>query len=505
MSPPSACTRPRSSSRAGVIVDSSMGPPPRQGSCEHSTVPGTDGGKGLESAECDRPEAGHWLTGRSSFAAMLHPLDEFPVHQTPLSMSQVGTSDKNFYDRCYFNAHDRTGDVFVITGLGTYANLGVVDAYATVKVGDTVRTARFSDALGTDRMHQQVGPYRIEVLEPLQRVRVVCDGDDHGVGFDLTWEGSFPAVEEEPHVINNGFRTILQSTRFAQLGTWTGEVRVDGDDDRGRAVDLARQPRPVVGHPPGRRRRRARAAPPTTTGAGGLLVAVRAAALRGVLDHRDGPGAARRLPHPQRRQAGVGRRPGRAARLAGLRHPLPLGHAPPRAARRCGMHDMRGKPVTVEIETLGFVPLHLGPGYGDADWAHGQWKGAGWAESVVVDLDRPGDRAAHPVRQHRPRRARGRATAPRASACSSTPASARTRRPASPTSWRSRRERRRAVSRSADGVALVELDDPDRYNALDHRDGRRAARGVRRPARRPHGARGRRRRARAGASAPAPT
>ena len=33
--------------------------------------------------------------------------------------------------------------------------------------------------------------------------------------------------------------------------------------------------------------------------------------------------------------------------------------------------------------------LHLGPGYGDADWAHGQWKGPGWAESVVVRLDDP--------------------------------------------------------------------------------------------------------------------
>ena len=28
---------------------------------------------------------------------MLHPLDEFPIHQTPMPMSQVGTSDKNFY------------------------------------------------------------------------------------------------------------------------------------------------------------------------------------------------------------------------------------------------------------------------------------------------------------------------------------------------------------------------------------------------------------------------
>lgn len=31
----------------------------------------------------------------------------------------------NFYDRCYYNAHDRTGDIFVITGLCYYPNLGV--------------------------------------------------------------------------------------------------------------------------------------------------------------------------------------------------------------------------------------------------------------------------------------------------------------------------------------------------------------------------------------------
>ena len=41
--------------------------------------------------------------------------------------------------------------------------------------------------------------------------------------------------------------------------------------------------------------------------------------------------------------------------------------------------------MTLEIETLGFVPLHLGSGYGDAEWAHGQWKGPAWAEAVVVE------------------------------------------------------------------------------------------------------------------------
>ncbi len=80
------------------------------------------------------------------------PLDEYPIHQTPLSLRYVGSSDRNFYDRCYFNAHDRTGDVFLVTGLGVYPNLGVTDAYATVRRGDRQWTVRCSDALGDQRL-----------------------------------------------------------------------------------------------------------------------------------------------------------------------------------------------------------------------------------------------------------------------------------------------------------------------------------------------------------------
>src|ERR687891_211889 len=120
------------------------------------------------------------------------PLDEYPLHQAPLSLAYVASSDRNFYDRSYFNAHDRTGDVFLVTGLGVYPNLGVIDAYATVRRGDRQWAVRCSDAIDEDRMRQQIGPSRVEVLEPLRRLRLVCDADEHGVGFDLTWEGSFP-------------------------------------------------------------------------------------------------------------------------------------------------------------------------------------------------------------------------------------------------------------------------------------------------------------------------
>src|SRR3954452_17860875 len=102
------------------------------------------------------------------------PLDEYPIHQTPLSMRFVGSSDRNFYDRCYFNAHDRTGDIFLITGAGIYPQLGVKDAYAVFRRGTTQRVIRCSDALDDERLNVKVGPYRVEVVEPLQQIRLVC-------------------------------------------------------------------------------------------------------------------------------------------------------------------------------------------------------------------------------------------------------------------------------------------------------------------------------------------
>ncbi len=158
------------------------------------------------------------------------PLDEYPIHQAPVSMRYVPTSDRNFYDRCYFNAHDRTGDIFLVTGLGVYPNLGVIDAYATVRKGDHQWAIRMSDALTDRSMDVEVGPYRIEVQEPLQRVRLLCDGSDHGIGFDLTWEGSFAAVMEQHHVMRTGPRAILDAARFAQVGTWEGVLDVGGSE-----------------------------------------------------------------------------------------------------------------------------------------------------------------------------------------------------------------------------------------------------------------------------------
>src|ERR1700729_2881856 len=159
----------------------------------------------------------------------LSPLDDYPVHQAPLPVRQVVTSDRNFYDRYYFNCHAGTDELMLIVGIGQYPNLGVTDAFALARHGRTHRVVRASRELGADRMDTSVGPFRVEVLEGLKRLRVVLEPNEHGLEFDLTWEGAIPAQAETRHFIRSQERVVFDSFRLAQTGRWRGQVRSGAD------------------------------------------------------------------------------------------------------------------------------------------------------------------------------------------------------------------------------------------------------------------------------------
>ncbi len=225
---------------------------------------------------------------------VLSPLDDYPVHQISEPMRHVATSDRNFYDRYYFNIHG-TGEVagtdeelFCVIGVGQYPNLGVADAFVSVKWGDDHRVVRSSKTLGADRMDASVGPIRIEVREGLRQLRVVLEPNEWGIELDAVYDGFSQAHLESRHFDRQFSRVIFDSTRFAQVGGWTGTLKV-GD----RQVEL--DPRPLVGlarlllgrparrrvgaarHPGDRHRRR-------------ILLDLRAGAVRGPRhgDHRPG-------------------------------------------------------------------------------------------------------------------------------------------------------------------------------------------------------------------------
>jgi hypothetical protein len=161
---------------------------------------------------------------------VLSPLDDYPIHQGAAPIRQVGTSDRNFYDRYYFNCHPCSDELFLVIGQGQYPNLGVTDAFALVRRGDEHRVVRASRELGIDRMDTSVGPFSVEVITGLQTLRCTLDAAEHGLAYDLTWEGYAPAYQEPQHVDRNANgRVFLDGCRLAQLGSWSGWLEVDGD------------------------------------------------------------------------------------------------------------------------------------------------------------------------------------------------------------------------------------------------------------------------------------
>lgn len=159
---------------------------------------------------------------------MLSPLDDLPVHQVAETMATVGTTDRNFYDRYYFNLHGCDGEFFLAAGLGQYPNLGVTDAFLAVAHADKQTVVRASRPLGLDRLDTRVGPLRVEVLEGLRRVRLVCEETD-GFALDVTWEGAIPAYEEPRMILTAAHgRQLMNTMRFLQTGSWTGTLVLDG-------------------------------------------------------------------------------------------------------------------------------------------------------------------------------------------------------------------------------------------------------------------------------------
>lgn len=319
--------------------------------------------------------------------------DEYPLHQAPLSLARVASSDRNFYDRWYFNAHDRSGAIYFITGAGVYPNLGVRDAFALVRKGDRQWSLRCSDALDDRGLDFAVGPYRVEVLEPLHRVRLICDADETHkpqgavIGFDLTWEGSFPALDEQPHLMLSGRRPILDAQRFAQLGSWSGTLRVDGVEhtvdpalwmgSRDRSWGI----RPVgEAEPPGR------VADEPIEGFWWLYVPVRFDDFAVVVICQELPDGFRTLNDASRVFAD-----GRAEQLGWPEVQIryePGTRMPTAATIR--LQPRGGPTTTMTVETLGCIPLHIGGGYGgDQSWTHGSWRGRGWVEGAVHDLGDP--------------------------------------------------------------------------------------------------------------------
>jgi hypothetical protein len=152
--------------------------------------------------------------------------DDYPIHQTPEPVNQVFTSDRNFYDRFFFNGYWREGEPYFAVALGVYPNLRVMDAAFCAIVDGVQHCVRASRLLDADRMDTRVGPIAIEIVKPMQALRVRVDHET--VKADLRFEARARAIEEPRFTRRAGPRIVMDLTRLTQHGGWTGALSVGG-------------------------------------------------------------------------------------------------------------------------------------------------------------------------------------------------------------------------------------------------------------------------------------
>lgn len=156
---------------------------------------------------------------------MLNKLDDFPIHQTPEPIAHPATSDRNVYDRTWFNGYANDGSYYFGIGMAIYPHRGVLDcAFSVVQPGKRQHCFYASRRAPNERTDMQVGPFRIEVLEPMRRARVVLEENESGITCDLVFSARTAAIQEARQTMWTGTRRTMDATRFDQFGRWSGWV-----------------------------------------------------------------------------------------------------------------------------------------------------------------------------------------------------------------------------------------------------------------------------------------
>jgi len=169
---------------------------------------------------------------------MLTAFDDYPIHQTPEPLAVPASTDRHVYDRYWFNGYSDDGEFYFGIGAAVYPNLGIMDCgFSIVRQGEQ-HAFHASRRLGVDRSGIDVGPFRIEIVEPMKSLRVTLDDNETDIACDLEWIPRTASFKEGYQRTARGRGGMhMEATRFNQFGRWKGEIRYAGQSV---AIDPAR-------------------------------------------------------------------------------------------------------------------------------------------------------------------------------------------------------------------------------------------------------------------------
>jgi hypothetical protein len=166
-------------------------------------------------------------------AKSLTPDDDYLLHHSADTFATVASDLPNWFERLYFNFHDREGSVLALTGFGVFPNMHVADAYVAVTDATAQRNVRLCRDLGGRRSDTSVGPLALTLVEPMRRWRLELQ-ETEGVAFDVVFEARTIAQSVGVIEFDRGDGSSTAFRHYNQAGDYSGTLSVDG---RSHAVE----------------------------------------------------------------------------------------------------------------------------------------------------------------------------------------------------------------------------------------------------------------------------
>lgn len=160
---------------------------------------------------------------------MLTKADDYPIHQLSLPVATPATSDRNFYDRYYFNGYSRDGKTYFVLTLGVYPTINLIDAAFMVQRDGQQRSIFASRHLNCERLDSRVAPIEVKVLEPLHKLMACVEKNQYGISAELVATGRTALFDEGRMTQSFGPRVLMDATRATQNVDWQGWIELDGE------------------------------------------------------------------------------------------------------------------------------------------------------------------------------------------------------------------------------------------------------------------------------------
>ncbi len=159
---------------------------------------------------------------------MLSKFDDYPVHQTAEPVFHAASSDRFFYDRYWYNGHARDGSFYFGVAMCRYANLGILDCSLSLAIDGHQFAFHGSRRAPNEPTDTSVGPFELQILEPMGRHRVVIAPNETGIECDIVFTPRTACIEEGRQTLRNERHVVMDATRLDQFGFWSGWISYDG-------------------------------------------------------------------------------------------------------------------------------------------------------------------------------------------------------------------------------------------------------------------------------------